>query len=69
MTAITASLQLDDASAPVEVATLYSRLRRRTVSSTLRYNDDYVAAPTSYSLEPALPLTAAAQPLDGVLPR
>lgn len=69
MTAITALLQLDESSAPVEVATLYSQVRRRVVTSSLRYTDDYVAATRAYALEPALPVTLAAQPVDGVLPR
>lgn len=69
MTTITAALQLDERAAPVDVATLYSQVRRRTVTSSLRYTDDYVAAVRAYALEPALPLTLAAQPLDQVLPR
>jgi serine/threonine-protein kinase HipA len=69
VTTITAVLQLDEASAPVEVATLYSQVRRRVVTSSLRYADDYVALPNAYPLEPGLPVALAAQPVDGVLPR
>ena len=69
MTAITAALHLDGRSAPIEVATLYSQVRRRTVTSSYRYTDDYLSADGAYALEPALPLTLAAQPLDAVLPR
>lgn len=69
MTTITALLQLDEASAPVEVASLYSQVRQRVVTSSLRYNNDYVILPNAYPLEPALPVTLAAQPVDGVLPR
>jgi len=69
MTTITASLQLDDNKPPVEIATLYSHVRRRTVTSTLRYTPAYLETSDAYPLEPALPLTLAAQPLDAVLPR
>jgi len=69
MTTISAALQLDEGAAPIEVATLYSQVRRRTVTSSYRYSDDYLAADGAYALEPALPLTLAAQPLDAVLPR
>ena len=68
MTTITAALQLSENVAPVEVATLYSQVRRRTVTSSYRYNDDYLSADGAYALEPALPLTLAGQPLDAVLP-
>ena len=69
MTTITASLQPDDNERLVEVATLYSQVRRRTVTSTLRYTPAYLNAGAAYAIEPALPLTLAAQPLDAVLPR
>lgn len=69
MTTITAALQLDESASPIDVATLYSQVRRRAVTSTLAYTAPFVEASEAYALEPALPLTLAAQPIDGVLPR
>lgn len=69
MTTITAALQLAKNEPPVEVATLYSQVRRRTVTSTFAYSAAYLDARDAYPLEPALPLTLGAQPLDSVLPR
>ncbi|RZT63909.1 serine/threonine-protein kinase HipA [Microcella alkaliphila] len=69
MTTITAHLELDPGEKPVDVATLYSQVRRRAVSSSLRYTDAYVANPRAYALEPSLPVTGTTQPLDSVLPR
>lgn len=69
MTTITAALQLDESAPPIDVATLYSQVRRRTVTSTLAYTSPFVEAGEAYALEPALPLTLTAQPIEGVLPR
>lgn len=69
MTTITAHLELKPGEKPVEVATLYSQVRRRAVTSALRYSEAYVADPRAYPLEPSLPVSGATQPLDRVLPR
>lgn len=43
-------------------------LRRRAVTSVFAYDEDYLASPDAYPIEPGLPLVAGNQPVSGELP-
>lgn len=59
---------VDVSGATVAAGRLHSSFRRGRVSSTFAYESDFLADPRSYPLEPALPLTAGAWPIQGGLP-
>ncbi|NQX35768.1 type II toxin-antitoxin system HipA family toxin [Herbiconiux sp. VKM Ac-2851] len=61
--------ELDEGGTTRSVGELFSTVRRRTVVSSFGYDRRYLADPSAYAIEPALPLHAGSQALATPLPR
>jgi serine/threonine-protein kinase HipA len=51
------------------VGTLRTNLRNRRLTSVFTYDGGYLAAPSSYAVDPSMPLTSGGWPAPGALPR
>jgi len=52
----------------VHMGTMFSHVRRGRESTTFRYSSEYIAHPSAYSLEPAMPLTTGEHAFSQGLP-
>ena len=55
-------VSVDIGGRPIDVGTAYFSRRRNVLSTTFRYDEEYLARPDAYAIDPAMPLVQRNHP-------